>query len=72
LLGASTRIAKILLRALPAATWFIASSGMKWCDRAEPAIAREKQLKKWNRAWKIRMIEETNPNWDDLYDALFA
>jgi putative endonuclease len=33
----------------------------------EAAIRREKRLKKWNRAWKIRLIEETNPNWDDLY-----
>ncbi len=32
------------------------------------AIRREKQLKEWNRAWKIRLIEESNPNWDDLYD----
>lgn len=31
------------------------------------AIRREKQLKKWNRAWKIRLFEEINPNWDDLY-----
>ncbi len=31
------------------------------------AIQREKQLKKWNRAWKIRLFEEINPNWDDLY-----
>ena len=30
------------------------------------AIAREKQLKKWNRGWKLRMIEKFNPNWDDL------
>jgi putative endonuclease len=30
------------------------------------AIAREKQLKGWNRAWKIRLIEQSNPNWDDL------
>jgi len=33
----------------------------------EQAIRREKRLKKWNRAWKIRLIEEHNPNWDDLY-----
>jgi putative endonuclease len=33
----------------------------------EAAIVREKQLKKWNRAWKIRLIEEYNPNWDDPY-----
>ena len=33
----------------------------------EAAILREKRLKKWNRAWKIQLIEELNPNWDDLY-----
>jgi putative endonuclease len=33
----------------------------------EAAILREKQLKKWNRAWKIQLIEKSNPNWDDLY-----
>ncbi|MEP0324770.1 GIY-YIG nuclease family protein [Bauldia litoralis] len=36
------------------------------------AIAREKQLKKWNRAWKVRLIEKANPNWDDLFLALMA
>jgi len=30
------------------------------------AIAREKQLKNWQRRWKIRLIEENNANWDDL------
>ena len=30
------------------------------------AIQREKRLKKWNRAWKIRLIEEMNPDWTDL------
>ena len=34
---------------------------------AESAITREKQLKKWNRIWKIRLIEEANPYWNDLY-----
>ena len=34
---------------------------------AESAIWREKQIKKWNRAWKIRLIEETNPYWNDLF-----
>ncbi|MCR6656469.1 MAG: GIY-YIG nuclease family protein [Opitutus sp.] len=38
---------------------------------AEYAIRREKQLKEWHRAWKIRLIEETNPNWDDLYPGLW-
>jgi putative endonuclease len=31
------------------------------------AISREKQLKKWNRAWKIALIEKNNPEWRDLY-----
>ena len=36
-------------------------------DDPENAIKREKRLKKWNRAWKIRLIEVQNPNWEDLY-----
>jgi putative endonuclease len=39
-------------------------------DDPENAIRREKRLKKWNRAWKIRLIEEQNPNWDDLYPGI--
>ena len=35
---------------------------------AESAILREKQLKKWERKWKIRLIEEKNPTWKDLYE----
>ena len=31
------------------------------------AIAREKRLKKWNRSWKLKLIEGKNPNWKDLY-----
>ncbi|MCW8853314.1 MAG: GIY-YIG nuclease family protein, partial [Gammaproteobacteria bacterium] len=34
------------------------------------AITREKQLKKWKRAWKIRLIEEFNPDWKDLFQNL--
>lgn len=37
-------------------------------DDMENAITREKVLKKWNRAWKIRLIEQTNPKWLDLYN----
>ena len=39
-------------------------------DDIEAAIAREKAVKKWNRAWKIRAIEEQNPEWNDLFDTL--
>ena len=34
------------------------------------AIAREKRMKKWKRKWKIELIEQSNPNWEDLYDSL--
>jgi putative endonuclease len=34
------------------------------------AIAREKQLKNWHRPWKIALIENTNPQWKDLYNEL--
>ncbi|MCC6961955.1 MAG: GIY-YIG nuclease family protein [candidate division Zixibacteria bacterium] len=34
------------------------------------AITREKQLKKWNRGWKLRLIESFNPTWRDLYEDL--
>ena len=40
-----------------------------WFERhatMEHAILREKRIKKWNRAWKIRLIEEANPDWRDL------
>lgn len=34
---------------------------------AAGAIRREKQMKEWRRAWKVKLIQERNPNWDDLY-----
>jgi putative endonuclease len=36
------------------------------------AIAREKQIKKWRRDWKIVLIEGDNPNWNDLFEAIAA
>ncbi|MEA2064558.1 MAG: GIY-YIG nuclease family protein [Gemmatimonadota bacterium] len=39
-------------------------------ENIEYAIQREKRLKKWNRAWKLALIEKENPNWEDLYMAL--
>ena len=37
-------------------------------ETRESAFARERQLKKWNRAWKVELIERMNPTWRDLYD----
>ena len=34
------------------------------------AITREKQIKKWNRIWKVELIEEFNPEWRDLYEEI--
>lgn len=36
----------------------------------QSALKREKQLKKWNRQWKLDLIEKQNPNWEDLYQNL--
>ena len=36
----------------------------------ETAILREKQMKEWQRAWKIRLIEAMNPEWRDLHDEI--
>jgi putative endonuclease len=37
------------------------------CESIESAITREKQMKKWNRRWKLELIEKMNPGWKDLY-----
>ncbi len=34
------------------------------------AIRREKQIKKWNRAWKLELIERANPEWNDLWESI--
>jgi putative endonuclease len=39
-------------------------------DDPTNAIAREKDIKKWRRDWKIRLIEEDNPDWSDLYPSI--
>ncbi|CAA0105474.1 Uncharacterised protein [Zhongshania aliphaticivorans] len=39
-------------------------------DEMYPAICRERQLKRWNRAWKIQLIESSNPKWLDLYPSI--
>ena len=39
----------------------------QYLDSMPAAIAREKQLKEWKRAWKLELIENSNPDWRDLY-----
>ncbi len=39
-------------------------------ENAESAIIREKQIKAWKRDWKLRLIEESNPYWNDLYEQI--
>ena len=39
-------------------------------DTMESAIQREKHIKKWNRSWKLKFIEEANPDWQDLYESI--
>ena len=39
-------------------------------DNVQSALQREKQLKKWKREWKIKLIEENNPEWKDLYEKI--
>jgi putative endonuclease len=46
--------------------WYDAS------DDLDAARLRELQIKKWKRAWKIELIERSNPLWHDLYDTLFG
>jgi putative endonuclease len=41
-------------------------------DTIDAAIRRERTLKTWRRAWKVRLITEANPNWDDLFETLLA
>jgi len=46
-----------------------------WYERhgdMEHAIVREKRLKKWNRIWKLRLIEEANPEWLDLWEDILG
>jgi putative endonuclease len=42
----------------------------KQCDDIESAISEEKRLKRWNRKWKLELIEKENPRWKDLYEDL--
>ena len=41
-------------------------------ENVEQAILREKQIKNWNRTWKIELIESGNPEWNDLYETIIG
>lgn len=48
-------------------------STLVYCETfntADDAIEREKIIKRWKRHWKLKMIEQVNPNWTDLYNEL--
>jgi len=42
----------------------------KHCETAENAVAFEKRLRRYSRQWKVNLIEEFNPDWNDLYDEI--
>ena len=55
---------------------FCSRYGLKTLVYAEQAptidedIVREKAMKKWNRAWKVALVEQANPEWDDLFEMI--
>ena len=56
--------------AVPGFTRKYGCKTLVWCEEhadIRDAILREKRIKKWNRAWKIELIEQMNPNWRDLF-----
>jgi putative endonuclease len=42
------------------------------CGEITDAIRREKQIKKWNRQWKVNLIEKQNPQWEDLFPIILG
>ena len=60
-------------KAVPGFTSRYGVDRLVWFERYDDpvsAITREKQIKKWRRDWKIALIEQDNPDWADLYDAI--
>ena len=61
------------VKAIPGFTAKYRVDRLVWFEQhtlLEAAFARERQLKKWKRAWKIQLIEADNPQWIDLYPSL--
>ncbi|MBR6598097.1 MAG: GIY-YIG nuclease family protein [Alphaproteobacteria bacterium] len=44
----------------------------EWHDSLQDMVIRERQLKKWNRNWKLRLIIQKNPDWNDLYNEILS
>lgn len=58
---------------LPGFTKYYGVKKLVWFEQhesRESAFTRERQIKKWNRAWKRELIEKTNPGWPDLYEEI--
>jgi predicted GIY-YIG superfamily endonuclease len=72
----STRVRRVARKDLPKPGWRRGSTGLRRLvyvehhDDIRTAIQRERNLKHWPRAWKVRLILDANPAWDDLYDRL--
>jgi putative endonuclease len=67
------RVATHKEKSIPGFTSKYEVSKLVWYEHhhfIEDAIMREKQIKKWNRAWKLRLIEAMNPEWKDLHDEI--
>jgi putative endonuclease len=61
------------IKAVPGFTAKYGVDRLAWCEQhesLETAMLREKRIKEWKRAWKIRLIEQDNPDWADLYQSI--
>ncbi|MCK1756608.1 GIY-YIG nuclease family protein [Bradyrhizobium sp. 137] len=67
------RVYEHRIKAVPGFTTKYNITRLVWFETYDDpiaAISREKELKKWKRAWKTDLIEKDNPNWDDLYESI--
>nr|WP_245303266.1 GIY-YIG nuclease family protein [Bradyrhizobium japonicum] len=67
------RVYEHRIKAVPSFTTKYNITRLVWFEAYDDpisAISREKELKKWKRAWKTQLIEKKNPNWDDLYESI--
>ena len=67
------RVAEHRARAVPGFTRRYDVVRLVWFEThtsIDAAILREKQIKEWQREWKLNLFRETNPDWDDLYPGL--